>query len=256
MGNFFLSDRNILILIFLNAIVIFISGFDLSPEVMGVLTILDAFFTIIFIVEMVVKLQTWGKKKYFGSSWNVFDFIIVVISMPSLLAILFNLDFGDISFLLIFRTLRVFKVFRFFNFIPGIDNLLSSIKRGFKASVLILVSFTVFLFVVSILSNNLFGDSEVYNNPARALYTTVQLISIEGWHEIPEAIQEDIPTINVFFTRLYFVSLLIIGGIFGLSFVDAVLVDTMVADNNDNLEVKVDELKDEIRALRSLIEKP
>lgn len=252
--RFFLSDFNILILILLNAAIIFISGFKWSEETIVLLAILDAVFTIAFVVEMIVKMKYYGRHGYFEQSWNVFDFIIVMISLPSLVVFLFNLNIGDFSYLLVFRTLRVFKVFRFFNFIPGIDNLLASIKRGFRASVLILISFTVFIFVVSILSNNLYSESEVFNNPARSLYTTIQLISIEGWYEIPEAIEEDIPGVNVFFTRFYFVTLLIVGGIFGLSFVDAVLVDTMVQDNTDTLEEKVDELKSELKEIKELIQ--
>ncbi len=251
--RFFLSDFNILILILLNAAIIFISGFKWSDETIVLLAILDAAFTIAFVVEMIVKMKYYGRRGYFEQSWNVFDFIIVMISLPSLVVFLFNLNIGDFSYLLVFRTLRVFKVFRFFNFIPGIDNLLASIKRGFRASVLILISFTVFIFVVSILSNNLYSESEVFNNPARSLYTTIQLISIEGWYEIPEAIEADIPGVNVFFTRFYFVALLIVGGIFGLSFVDAVLVDTMVQDNTDTLEEKVDELKSELKEIKDLI---
>ncbi len=146
-------------------------------------------------------------------------------------------------------------MFRFFSFVPGVEGLLKSVKRGLKASVIILIAFGAFLFVISILSNNLFKESEIFNNPATSLYTMVQLISIEGWYEIPEAIQKDIPTINVFFTRFYFVILLIIGGIFGLSFVDAVLVDAMVMDNNDDLDKKVDELKEELKEIKEILQK-
>lgn len=259
MRSFFLKDKNILVLILLNAIVIFCSGFQLSPEIQSVLYLLDMLFTILFVVEAYAKIKTWGREKYFSMGWNVFDFILVLISVPSILVFIFDLNMTDISFLLIFRTLRVFKIFRFFNFIPGIGNLMKSIKAGFKASVMILIAFSVFLFVISILSNHIFNKSEVFNNPATSVYTMLQLISLEGWYEIPEAIIEDIPTASVFWTRLYFVLFLVVGGIFGLSFVDAVLVDSMVLDNTDELEEKVDELKkdmEEIKELLKNLEKP
>lgn len=254
MKKFFLKDSNILILIFLNAIVIFMSGFTLSTTTSIILEWLDIFFTIAFIVEMTIKLQAYGRKNYFNSAWNFFDFILVVISIPSLAVLFFKMNTTDFSFLLALRVFRVFKVFRVFTFIPGINNLINSIKRGLKASFLILISFIIFLFAISILSNNLFHEAEVYNNPATALYTTVQLISIEGWYEIPQAVQEDIPTINVFFMRLFFVIILIVGGIFGLSFVNAVLVDSMTMDNTDKLEDKVDRLTSEIEEIKKLLQ--
>lgn len=246
MKKFFLKDINILILVFLNAIVIFMSGFSLSADTVTFLEWLDIFFTVAFIVEMIIKLKVFGRKSYFHSPWNVFDFTLVVVSIPSLAFLFFDMNTTDFSFLLALRVFRVFKVFRVFTFIPGINNLINSIKRGLKASFLILVSFIIFLFAISILSYNLFHEAKVYANPATALYTTVQLISIEGWYEIPQAVQEDIPTVNVFFMRLFFVIILIVGGIFGLSFVNAVLVDSMTMDNTDNLEDKMDRLTSEI----------
>lgn len=247
MNKLFLKDSFILILISINALVIFISGFDLSQSVTKILTILDIIFTLLFIYETIVKIKHYNWSIYIQSNWNKFDFILVLLSIPSILIIFFQLKLMDISFLLAFRTLRVFKVFRFFNFVPGIENLINSVKRGLKASVIILIAFATFLFVISILSNNLFKESDIFNNPATSLYTMLQLISVEGWYEIPQQIQDDMPNINVFFTRLYFVILLVVGGIFGLSFVDAVLVDAMVMDNNEELDEKVENLKLELQ---------
>lgn len=57
--------------------------------------------------------------------------------------------------------------------------------------------------------------------------------------------------------RIYFVVILIAGGIIGLSLVNSIFVDAMVSDNNDDLErevkklnQKIDILTDEIRQLK------
>ncbi|MBO6081618.1 MAG: hypothetical protein J6P46_01180, partial [Bacteroidales bacterium] len=62
----------------------------------------------------------------------------------------------------------------------------------------------------------------------------------------------------VAWVRMYFVLILIAGGIIGLSLVNSIFVDAMVSDNNDALEAevkeltgKVDELLDEIKRLKS-----
>jgi len=92
-------------------------------------------------------------------------------------------------------------------------------------------------------SNNL----EEMKNLGFELYQTY-------WNEIPDLITPNQPPINVLFIRLYFVGMLIVGGIFGLSFVNAVLVDSMVQDNTDDLESKVDALRDEISELKDLLQ--
>lgn len=252
--NFFLKDRNILILIFLNAIVIFLSGFEFSESTQATLTTLDTIFTIAFIVEAWIKIKEWGKEQYFSQGWNTFDFILVTISIPSLLILFLDLKIFDVSFLLVFRTLRVFKIFRFFNFIPDIGNLMKSIQAGFRASVLIIISFACFIFVTSILSNNIFGSHEIFKDPGTSLYSSLKLFTIEGWYEVPDELTETTESAwEIFFIRTYFVLIVVLGGIFGLSFVNAVLVDSMVLDNNEDLENKVDHLKNEISELKDLI---
>ena len=69
----FLSERNIMIAIILNAIVIFLLYF---PEFHRhpVLEWIDHFFIIVFLLEAIVKMSTWGMTVYFSSRWNVFDF--------------------------------------------------------------------------------------------------------------------------------------------------------------------------------------
>lgn len=251
---FFLRDKNILILIFINAVVIFLSGFEFSESTQATLTTLDTIFTIAFIIEAAVKIKEWGKELYFSQGWNMFDFILVAISIPSLLILFLDLKLVDVSFLLVFRTLRVFKIFRFFNFIPDIGNLMKSIQAGFRASVLIIISFACFIFVTAILSNNLFGSHEIFKDPGTSLYSSLKLFTIEGWYEVPDELTEVANSSwEVFFIRTYFVIIVIMGGIFGLSFVNAVLVDSMVLDNNEDLENKVDHLKNEISELKDLI---
>jgi voltage-gated sodium channel len=47
-------------------------------------------------------------------------------------------------------------------------------------------------------------------------------------------------------TKIYFVLILLTGGIFGLSLVNSIFVDAMVSDNNDELENKIDSLEKKI----------
>jgi voltage-gated sodium channel len=48
---------------------------------------------------------------------------------------------------------------------------------------------------------------------------------------------------------MYFIFVVISGGIFGLSLVNSIFVDAMVSDNNDELENKIDLLDQKIDKL-------
>ena len=247
----FLNDKIILILILLNAIIIFVSGFELSETNKILLNIIDNTITGLFVVEIIVKLREYGIKKYFSSSWNKFDFLLVALSVPALISFILNIETTSISFLLVFRVMRVFKSFRFLKFVPGIEHLIKGIQRALKASIIVLIGFAIYIFIVGIFSFYLFKSSapEYFSNPLTSLYSIFKIFTVEGWFEIPEQITKGYSSLSAFFTYFYFIFILLTGGIFGLSLVNSIFVDAMVSDNNDELEQKIDNLDKKITEL-------
>ncbi|MFN0048869.1 MAG: ion transporter, partial [Cytophagales bacterium] len=127
-----------MIIIFLNAVTIFIEGFDELPSIVAdSAAVLDYSFTFIFCLELIVEVRHFGWKKYASDGWNKLDIILVVLSLPSLFSPFLSLNDTDFSFFLILRLCRVFKFFRFIRFIPGIEHLISGIKRAMRSSVLV-----------------------------------------------------------------------------------------------------------------------
>ncbi len=247
----FLSTRFILTLIVLNALVIFISGFEWSENTRLQLSLLDHAFTILFVVELAVKMKAFGFKGYWASAWNKLDLILVALSIPALIAFAFDVSARDLSFLLVFRITRIFKSFRFLKFIPGISDLLRGIQRAVKASVIVLIGFTVYIFIVGMLSFYIFHNfSAVYfQDPFESLYSIFKIFTGEGWFEIPEHVARDMTDTQSFFTHLYFIFVLLTGGIFGLSLVNSIFVDAMVSDNTDDIEEKIDALDKKVQQL-------
>ncbi|HRD83001.1 MAG: hypothetical protein IAE84_13065 [Saprospiraceae bacterium] len=60
---------------------------------------------------------------------------------------------------------------------------------------------------------------------------------------------ESSPPMISFAARLFFMSVFFFGGVIGLSIVNSIFVDSMVSDNNDSLELKVDALQRKIDLL-------
>jgi len=251
----FLNDKIILILILLNAVLIFISGFELSGSYRTLLKIFDNTITGLFIVEIIVKFREYGLKKYFSSNWNKFDFLLIALSIPAFISFILNFETASISFLLVFRVMRVFKSFRFLKFIPGIEDLIKGIQRALKASVIVLIGFAIYIFIIGIFSFYLFKSSspEYFSNPLTSLYSIFKIFTVEGWFEIPEKITQGYSKTASFFTYFYFIFILLTGGIFGLSLVNSIFVDAMVSDNNDKLEKKIDKLDSKITEMLTKI---
>lgn len=247
-SRLFLNDRFILLLIAVNAVTIFFLGFDFPAPYPFLFHLLDAIITALFIIELLVKFKQFGIREFFKSNWNSFDFVLIVLSIPALISFLLGLHLSNISFLLIFRVLRAFKSFRFIRFIPEIDDLILGVQRALKASIIVIMSIVIYLFTTGIFSFYIFHSyaPEYFGNPIISLYSTFKIFTIEGWYEIPEQITNGLTPGRTFFTYAYFIFILLTGGIFGLSLVNSIFVDAMVADNNDDLEEKIDRLEAKI----------
>jgi voltage-gated sodium channel len=255
--TFFLNERNILFIIVINAITIFAQGFDsLSPEVHQYLSIIDGIATFLFMVEMLVKIHYFGWRAYIHSNWNKLDFTLIILAVPSLLMMFTSLDFIRLEFIMVLRITRVFKFFRFVRFVPGIESLIAGVSRALRASVLVLFGFFVYNIILSLFSCYLFKQMapEYFGNPLLSQYTIFKVFTIEGWYEIPETMTEDSTPLVALFTRLYFVLILLSGGIFGMSLVNSIFVESMVSDNNTGLEHKVDELTRKVESLLQQLE--
>lgn len=247
----FLNDKFILWLILINSAVLFLGGYYPSENDIFILSIADNLITALFIIELFIKFREYGVKNYFNSNWNKFDFILIVISIPAFISFISVINLFDFSFLLVFRIMRVFKAFRFFKFIPNIGQLVSGVQRALKASVFVFIGFLIYIFIIGILSYYLFqgSGSESFSDPMISLYSTFKIFTVEGWFEIPEQISTNYSKIGSFFTYLYFIFVVLTGGIFGLSLVNSIFVDSMVSDNNDELELKIDKLDSKVTNL-------
>jgi voltage-gated sodium channel len=128
------------------------------------------------------------------------------------------------------------------------ENLLLGIGRALKSSYVILLLFILINFILSTIAFHLFHEkSPDFENPLAALYSVFKIFTVEGWYEIPEQISMHYGFWGGWFVRLFFIVILFIGGIFGLSIVNAVFVEGMV--NNDNTDNKLDEVLERLERI-------
>lgn len=238
----FTNDHIMLVLVLINTGIIFVSGFIPNQE--GALLIVDTLFTLLFLFEAVVKIRVQGFSEYWSDGWNRFDFIIVLIALPSCINV-FGPVLPGTSILLSLRTMRAFKSFRLLKFVPNVESLLNGIKLAFKASYIVAIGLIVLLLVFSIVTTFLFGSSapQYFGNPALSVYSIFRLFTIEGWYDMPEAIAINSGSAMAVFARIYFSILLFGGGIIGMSLVNSIFVDAMAADNNDEVLEKLSQLE-------------
>ena len=252
----FLSHKITYTAIVLNAVVLFLLSFpEIDSNTKQLLLCLDTFFVLFFIAEAVVKIKSYKSNIYFKDKWNLFDFIIVVLSLPSLLMPLIP-SLPDLSFLLLLRLLRLFRLFRFFGFVPHLKQLIEGLGRAFRASLFVLIALVLYNFILALFSCHLFGKYSVehFGDPIISFYTIFQMFTLEGWNDIPAIIALNSNETVAAWCRLYFVFVVLTGGIFGLSITNAIFVDEMTIDNTAVVEEKIDSLQEQINQLQAFLE--
>ena len=73
-------DVFILVMICLNTLVLTLKWATISQETENIIQNMNIFFSIIFILEAIIKLIAYGQR-YFKDSMNIFDFVIVSSSV-------------------------------------------------------------------------------------------------------------------------------------------------------------------------------
>lgn len=241
------SDRVMLYAIMTNTALMFFGGF--WPDSLW-FEAADAVFTLLFIFEAWAKISRMGWRAYWSEGWNRFDFIVLIVALPSLASPILEQTYAT-NAILALRSMRLFKSFKMLRFIPNIHKLLAGIRLATRASLLVFIAFIVFLIIFSILSSTIFGNiaPEYFGNPAISIYSIFRLFTVEGWYEFADTIARNGSAGWGFFARVYFSVLMFLGGIIGLSLINSIFVDAMAEDNNDEVLEKLRRLEEKIDQL-------
>lgn len=246
------SERVVVAVILLNTAAIFLRAFDFAGPTLDLqLYVIDYLCTVFFIVEGFLKVRLWGLREYLSTPWNRFDATIIALSTPMLLSPLL-MGVEDFSVLLLLRVARLARFFRLLRFVPDRRRLWQGIKRGLKASVGVALALGLFNVVLALAAHSLFGDRvpQHFGDPLRAMFSMFQVFTLEGWHEIANDTAHALSPGYGAFARLFFVLVVVSGGILGLSMVNAVFVDEMVLDNANELELLVEQLRGDLERVR------
>ncbi|MFQ5633064.1 MAG: ion transporter, partial [bacterium] len=211
---------------------------------------IEYFCIIYFVLEAALKIQVFGFHGYWRIAWNKFDFIIVLLSLPSLLEPIDAMSGYQI--VLILRLARLFRLFKLLRFIPHGPKIWAGVKRALQASVGVFLALMMLNLLLAMGATILFGHEapEYFGNPMLSIYTLFKIFTVEGWHEIPDTItRENGSSLWAFAVRGYFALCVLVGGILGLSLANAVFVDEMTADNTVKVENMVERLENDIKRL-------
>uniref|UniRef100_A0A8C1RHR0 Voltage-dependent calcium channel type A subunit alpha-1 n=1 Tax=Cyprinus carpio TaxID=7962 RepID=A0A8C1RHR0_CYPCA len=188
----------------------------------------------LFLTEMFLKMYGLGPRLYLHSSFNCFDFGVIVGSIFEVLWGFFRpgTSFG-ISVLRALRLLRIFKITKYW---ASLRNLVVSLMNSMKSIISLLFLLFLFIVVFALLGMQLFGGRFIFEDytptnfdtfPA-AIMTVFQILTGEDWNEVMyNGIRSQGGVKSGMWSSIYFIVLTLFGNYTLLNVFLAIAVDNL-----------------------------
>ena len=192
------------------------------------LYLMDYFVTIYFLIEIIIKMSAEKNlKDFFKSGWNIFDFVIVFITLIPL---------DNSSMAAVARLMRIFRVLRLLTSRPQLKNIIDMLIGAIPAIVDIVILMFIIFYVYAILGNYLFesAPSGLWRDLLIAMLTLFRILTFEDWTDVMYEGMEIHP-----WSWVYFVSFVIIAAFVFFNLFVAVIIGEMEKINNKDIEDEI-----------------
>ncbi|XP_076621084.1 sodium voltage-gated channel paralytic isoform X29 [Colletes latitarsis] len=142
--------------IVVNTLFMALDHHDMDKDMERVLKTGNYFFTATFGIEAGMKLVAMSPKYYFQEGWNIFDFIIVALS-------LLELGLEGVQGLSVLRSFRLLRVFKLAKSWPTLNLLISIMGRTVGALGNLTFVLCIIIFIFAVMGMQLFGKNYTDN---------------------------------------------------------------------------------------------
>ncbi|XP_049454410.1 sodium channel protein type 4 subunit alpha B-like [Epinephelus fuscoguttatus] len=145
-------DLGITICIVLNTLFMALEHYPMTDEFNTMLSVGNLVFTGIFTAEMVLKLIAMDPYYYFQQGWNIFDGVIVCLS-------LMELGLSNVEGLSVLRSFRLLRVFKLAKSWPTLNTLIKIIGNSVGALGNLTLVLAIIVFIFAVVGMQLFGKN-------------------------------------------------------------------------------------------------
>jgi len=238
-------QRFIIAVILTNAVTL---GLETSAVAMaaagGLLHALDRIALAVFVVEIAAKLLVY-RHNFFRDGWNVFDFLVVSVTLAPT---------GE--GVAVLRSLRILRALRLVSVVPSMRKVVNALLKAIPGMTSVLALLLLVFYVAAVMTTKLFGEAfpDWFGSIGASLYTLFQVMTLESWSMgIVRPVMDVYPLAWVFFIVFILLTTFAVLNLF-----IAIVVDAMSSSEHAEQETTRalvatdhDELMRELRALRS-----
>lgn len=233
--------------IIFSALVVGAKTYDLPPYVLSIVAWLDLAVTLFFLSEISIRfIAEHRKRDFFKSGWNLFDTLIVIISLVPI---------QDSEMALLGRLVRIFRVLRMVSVIPELRLLLNSLIKALPQLGYVLLLMFIIFYIYAAIGATLFHEINpvLWGDISIAMLTLFRVMTFEDWTDVMYE------TMDVYgISWLFYLSFIFLTAFAFLNMVIGIVVGVMDAEHKRmeqelHPEPSLSELQQEIRELKAMV---
>ena len=243
------SDRvrnAIISVILFNAVIL---GLETSDWLMAragiVLRSADWICLAIFSAEILLKLYAY-RLRFFRSGWNIFDFLIVGVSL---------VPAGQ--GLSVLRALRILRVLRVVSVSPNLRRVVEGFVTALPGMGSVFLLMGIIFYIGAVMATKLFGSSfpEWFGNLGASLYSLFQIMTLESWSMgIVRPVLEVYPLAWAFFVPFIMVTTFAVVNLLVGLIVNS-MQDAHAAESNAATDAYRDEVMERLKRIEERLDK-
>lgn len=213
--------------------------YDIGSIMSLVVVGLDSFITVFFLFEIIVRLIAEPRfLDFFKKGWNIFDFIIVTLSL---------LPIEGNDTVLLARLLRIFRVLRLISVIPELRVLINSLIKALpRMGYIVLLMFIIF-YIYAAIGSSMFEDINptLWGNISIAMLTLFRVSTFEDWTDVMYETMTEYPLSWIFYLSFIFLTTFVF-----LNMMIGVILDVMQREHEEQYREQEDAEADEVHWIK------
>jgi voltage-gated sodium channel len=234
--------NGIVAVIIFNAILLGMETSDFLMDRWGVaIVVLDQLCLAIFVAEIAAKLVAFGGR-FFRTGWNVFDFVIVGLSLVP-----------GAQTLSVLRALRILRVLRVVSAMPRLRRVVEGFITALPGMGSVFLLMGLVFYIGAVMSTKLFGNSfpQWFGDLGNSAYSLFQIMTLESWSMgIVRPVMEVYP-----FAWAFFVPFIMVTTFAVVNLLVGLIVNSMQDAHAEEANEKTDAYRDEVLSRLEAIER-
>jgi voltage-gated sodium channel len=233
-----LFEFSVIAVIILSSLLIGAKTYDINSYYLTILEWLDVAVTLFFLAEITTRfIACEQKSKFFNQAWNVFDTLIVVISL---------IPIDQSEYALLARLIRIFRVLRLISAIPELRLLVNALLKALPSMGYVLLLMFILFYIYAAIGSFIFStiNPVLWGDIGISMLTLFRVVTFEDWTDVMYETME----VHAW-SWMYYLSFIFFNAFVFLNMMIGIVIDKM---NEEHIDKEEDMLKEINNRLKNI----